>query len=105
MTDKPEETAALPPVDQSAMMARAIVNAMQEAQDGMLDVGLTLAALSKAAAMTLGTIEDKGKRLHLVGRLRLQIGLDTEQVVAMVAALPADKRPVTVDLGTMGSAN
>lgn len=92
-------------VDMSAMMASSVVQALQNSQGGMMDVGLTLAALSKASAMVLGSMSDKGARLALVQKYGLQVGLDTAEVAAMIAARPEEDRPVTVDVNALGGLN
>lgn len=92
-------------VDLSGMMAGSIVRVLQESQGGMMDVGLTLAALSKAAGMVMGSMPDKGARLALVNKFRLQAGLDTAEVADQLAALAEEDRPVTVDVNKLGGLN
>lgn len=104
-TPKPEGERTIGAVDLSGMMAGSIVRVMQESQGGMMDVGLTLAALSKAAAMVMGSMTDKGARLALVGKFRLQVGLDTQEVADQLAALPEDQRPPVVDVAALGGVN
>lgn len=99
------DTPTIGAVDLSAMMAKAIVEAVQGSQGGMMDVGLTMAALSKASAMVMGTIRAKGHRLAMVQRYRLQVGLDTEEVAAMIARLPEEDKPAIVDVAAIGGVN
>ena len=104
-TPKAEGERTIGAVDLSAMMASSVVKALQDAQGGMMDVGLTLSALSKASAMVLGSMSDKGARLALVQKYRVQVGLDTAEVAEMIASRPEDDRPVTVDVAALGGVN
>ncbi len=104
-TPKAEGERTIGAVDLSGMMAGGMVRTLQESQGGMLDVGLTLAALSKAAAMVMGNLPDKGARLALVNKFRLQVGLDTAEVAEQLANLPEEQRPPVVDVAALGGVN